>query len=312
MIIREFAHTDLVEYASLVNTSKSDRPNHRMLSPEQIQSIYNKHPCYDSGGHLIALTSNRMVGEAIILRDPVEDSDKCSDTAVLHLSVIPEERGKGIGQKLLDRILVYSKSDNIHKIETAVPVSCSGLVKFYERNRFERFGKLYDLQKDISKKLPDVVLSDEYNIRSANMEKEKHQFFEVWNLAFRNQDDVNLTFVSDEIDSFLEFPGIKSCYFAAERVGDGALVGAISAYYDTNSDKPSKEAIIEVVAVLESERKKGIGKGLVRQALDWMVSEQKESALVSIHQNTELSLGLFKSLGFQIAKEEYTYSYRVC
>ena len=63
-----------------------------------------------------------------------------SEGYVTNIGVLPEYRKKGIGQRLLDKLLDYSKENKLSFLSLEVRVSNSAAIFLYEKNGFRKIG----------------------------------------------------------------------------------------------------------------------------------------------------------------------------
>ena len=60
------------------------------------------------------------------------------ETPELAIAVVPNRRGRGIGEALLDALCERARTDGYHALSLSVERGNEDLVSFYEQHRFER------------------------------------------------------------------------------------------------------------------------------------------------------------------------------
>ncbi len=293
----------LEAYVTMINEARADRPRQRKFTPEQIESMYFEDPNYDEKGHFLAFKEDRLVGEALVHVYPRQLTEAgCFGS--LQLSVLPEFRRIGIGRKLVEEICEYLRTRNANEVLTEVPATCQGSRRFYEGLGFSVsarwFFLAYDLQKDLPRLSPPVG----YTVKSPRFPDDKSEFLKVWNQA--NEETV---LSPEAFDAFLSFPGVRSGYFVGGRECDHKIVGVLSCYIDPdyNERNKVKEGTIEIVGVLQEERRKGIGSCLVAKGLEWMMAEGITTVLAYVYAGNKNSISVFRHLGFKVLNEDLTY-----
>jgi ribosomal protein S18 acetylase RimI-like enzyme len=68
-----------------------------------------------------------------------------------------------------------------------------------------------------------------------------------------------------------------------------------------------KEGTIEIVGVLQEERREGIGSSLILEGLEWMVAQGMTTVLAYVYTSNKDSLSVFQHLGFEVLSEDVTY-----
>jgi ribosomal protein S18 acetylase RimI-like enzyme len=89
--------------------------------------------------------------------------------------------------------------------------------------------------------------------------------------------------------------------FVAES--SSQLVGFVTVGIATESHslmQPMRYARVGSVCVLESERGKGVGRGLMSQAESWALEQGSADIRLNVWAFNEAALGLYKELGYEV------------
>jgi len=142
--------TDIYNDAVLNSTATFDT---ELKSIEEQRLWFNEHN--DRFPILVATTNNLVVGWASLSMW----SGRCAyaDTAEISIYIIDDYRGKGIGTKLLQRILEDGKRGGLHTVLARISEGSDVSIKLHKNAGFEMIGVMKEVGKKFGKLL-DVHL----------------------------------------------------------------------------------------------------------------------------------------------------------
>lgn len=105
--------------------------------PPAIVLAFVKENIESDNAQFVAVEGTRVVGWADIVRGWAH---AIAHTGTLGMGVLPEYRGRGIGESLLRACLEKARSKGIVRVELAARVDNARAIRLYERLGFEREG----------------------------------------------------------------------------------------------------------------------------------------------------------------------------
>jgi len=297
----------------ILNRSRQGLPFQRIMTQQEIGSETFLDPDYEPESAWLVFEDAvpTAYGEAFIDRQRVAFGRNDSSG---RLEVVPEARGRGIEQQLLRRILDLTREKRLE----AVQFQCSGKDTWKSSLLNEAgFRDLHHYFSMVRKGslLPGKAFWPEGAIHRHRMFKEasdeelrdalalsNEAFSELFNyspwplerlVSFRDttEDVLRLTFA----------------YF------EGRLVGVCwsedSVPY--NAEHGLKDGWIDVLAVSRPHRRRGLGKALILDGMDWLLGRGLNVIHLGVDAENRNALGLYTSLGFSVLHENITYVHDV-
>lgn len=96
-------------------------------------------PYDERGAHLVAVSSDRLVGSISIRR---EDQPTTRHVATLGMFVSADHRRQGIGAALMDAAMVWARANGVERVELSVYPHNDAAIALYRRFGFEQEGRL--------------------------------------------------------------------------------------------------------------------------------------------------------------------------
>ena len=308
----EFRHpsqTDLEIITDIFNRSRRDLPFQRRMTPEEIGSETFLDSDYNPESAWIVFDNEvpTAYGEAFIDKQRVAFGRNDSSGRV---EVVPDARGRGIEQELLRRIVDLTKVKGLE----AVQFWCSEkdawkislLKEAGSRDVHHYFSMVWK-----GSLLPEKASWPEGIRHTHRMFKEASDEELRDALALSNEAFSGLFNYSPwPLERLVNFrdtaEDVLRLTFA---YSDGRLAGVCwsedSVPY--NAEHGLKDGWIDVLAVSTLYRRRGLGKALILDGMDWLLERGLNVLHLGVDAENRNALGLYTSLGFSVLHENITY-----
>lgn len=299
--IRNFQTRDLKGFTALYNASEAKDPDFRKLTAEEISRYILEHPSYDPNGHFLAVEGDEIVCSGNGIFAP-EHLNITGPVGRFRLHILPDYLGKNIEKKVFTKIVDYLKDRGVKLIRTSVDTGYESKAKLLERLGFSKSEyQNYGMELDPS----DVRLSSipqGYCIRIARMPEGIETMVRVFNEAFSTRKK----YPSISIERFkrswvIDNEENHSGFFLAERETDKKVVGIVLSGINRkfNEEHGVRRGGSYALAVIPSERRKGLGTALTLKSIAWIGKKGMDAAYVSVNAGNRDAVRIYKALGYQ-------------
>lgn len=299
--IRNFTESDLEDFTRLYNESESGNPDHRTLTSEELRRIVLEHPAYNPRAHFAAFEAGKLIcsGRAIYMPEYVKVK---GHVGYIDFYVLPGDSRTYAEREVFARIVGYLKACGVEFIQTRVDTRFQTKVRLLERLGFSKS----DYQNHGMELDPGLAeeptVPEGYRIRVARMPEELEPMVEVFNEAFATRD----RYPPMSLERFqrgwvLEDEENHSGSFLAERDIDGKVVAMVLSGINRrfNEEHGVKRGGTYALAVIPSDRRRGLGTALTLKSIEWIRKKGMDTAYVSVNIANKDALRIYQSLGFR-------------
>ncbi len=215
--------------------------------------------------------------------------------------------------RLLERIQVRAREIQAgldrRAMLYATYLSEGGASLAYLRSRgFELVERIYQMQRDLSKPVPDYPQPEGAEVRDWRMETEEEQrrYLEAYDASFENESKP-----LERLQHFMGWsawaPGTTFTAFVDDRV-----VGSVMVYYEPDLEQNEERVgYTEYVFVRPGWRRQGLARHLVTRGLHFLKERGLAYARLEVAAHNEGAVGLYRSLGYERLHEEITLGLRL-
>ncbi|MGC9017961.1 MAG: N-acetyltransferase [Caldimicrobium thiodismutans] len=139
MIIREVSEEDLEAFVEDYIKAYSDLKEYKYTSKKDIKNYFKWLYKRDKEGFFVAEVDGKIVGFAAGDANWI-NSEGEKVLEIHEIFVIPEMRGKGIGTKLIEKLLEYGKKKGLKLAELWVGEKNYKAIEFYKTLNFKETG----------------------------------------------------------------------------------------------------------------------------------------------------------------------------
>ena len=311
--IRNFRKADLEGFVALYNASEATDPDFRELTVREIRRYILEHSSHDPEGHFVAIEGDQIVasGNGTFASEHLEITGPVGH---FRLYILPDYLGKDVEKKVFAKIVDHLKGRGVELIRTRVDTRHESKVNLLERLGFSRSGyQNHGMELD-PRDVGEPTLREGYRIRVARMPEEIEMMVGVFNEAFSTRERYPPMSVERFKRSWvIENEENHSGFFLAERETDERVVGMVLSGINRkfNEEHGVKRGGSYALAVVPSERRKGLGTALTLKSIRWIGNKGTDVAYVSVNVANQDALKIYRALGYRTIQVYQGYRLRI-
>ncbi|HIE14908.1 TPA: GNAT family N-acetyltransferase [Candidatus Bathyarchaeota archaeon] len=306
--IRKFIQErDEEDWVRVWNAAFKEYDDMRQITVEEFR-IFEKAPEFDPEGRYIAEFNKEPVG---IIHAYVDKLRKEKKGFIRSFGVIPEFRGKGIEEKLVEIALKELKRRGMETVQAWAADSRKDRISLWESLGFRLIRKFSLMIRDLDA-IPSGIGENEKVILK-NLDKDSEEDLKMlnWldNECFKDHFNYRPGTLAQTI-YFLQknpFFKIQEWFFS---LYEGKHVGYIGVGIDEkyNAERTVKCGWVLDIGVLKPYRRKGIGTRLMLQGLQTLKDKGMTTVMLGVDDfNVTKAMELYKKVGFKVKKKDLTY-----
>ncbi|UCD93129.1 MAG: GNAT family N-acetyltransferase [Methanobacteriota archaeon] len=311
--IRKFQSTDLDGYLQLYNTSEKSDPDFRKLTTKDVHRIVLDHPHHDPEGHFVAVDSGRIVANGRGVFVP-EHAKVRGPVAYFELYVLPEYLGEPVERDIFRIMVDHLKYRGAEWITTRVDTRYEARVNQLERLGFTKTSYQNHGMERSPSGIEEPIVPTGYRVRTARVPEENETMVNVFNEAFATRKKYPAMTMERFTKSWIfDDPANHSGFFLAERENDGRVVGMVMTgiNHKFNEEHGTKRGGTYSLAVIPSERRRGLGTFLTLKSLKWIADKGMDVAYVSVNVANEDALKIYQAAGYKTVQVYQGYQLRL-
>ena len=279
----------------------------RSITSEEMRE-QEEDPNFDLDGRYIAELDGKTVG---IIHAHADRLSQEKRGFIYSFCVIPEFRGLGVEEELLEIAMNDLEKRGIDLIETWTGIKRSDRIQLLEKWGFTFAYRTIDMEINLSDILSNIGENTKVAIRSLRKDVEEDIEMLNWliNECFKEDPLQRPQTVEETRQSLLNNRDLKEQeYFFA--VLDQKDVGYIGVGVDEkyNIEKNVQGGRIRGIGVLKSHRRRGIGTRLMLHGLKTLKAKGLTKAMLDTEDiNPTRAITLYEKVGFKVMQEYVTY-----
>ncbi|MBH0329934.1 acetyltransferase [Brevibacillus brevis] len=252
--------------------------------------------CGFENGKMIAKGQVRIINTI-----PPGRSEENKHSIYVNLKTLPERDNDAdllekVYQHLLQRALELKGTlPGTHQTMLCVGnVSSEGNNQFFTQMGYKHLNSLYQMKRDLLEPIPVLTLDEDFDFSYWKMESPEEE---------KDYLNVEATIWPDAplgLERLSEYKSKALWTSMVIRHNDTIVAGSMAW-------REEDEGVIEDVFVQEPWRKRGFAKFLLAKALEYLKSHELKSAHLMVETTNLSALSLYKSVGFEVEKEEIRY-----
>ena len=233
-----------------------------------------------SEGIFVAIYRYKLVGLATCMINQMDKSQ-----ATVNVVIHPDYRNRGIGSKLYNQVISYSKDKDIKVLETYIKKRLDNSVNFTKKRGFYPVLYSWQMELDVHKvKLNSIDQNnDVFTLREATI-KDNNTYAVIINQTFG---DV----LSDDTLGQLLIDNSVRVYMLEKN---GKVIGSTTMQFRTNLSM----GYIYDVAVMEENRGQGLGSYMLNRCISELKDNNIDKASLLVTGENKSALALYHRLGF--------------
>ena len=312
IIIRQFVKgADEPVWVDVLNVAYKEYEDWRAINVEEFV-LDEKRPNFDFEGRFIAELDEKPVG---IVHAHVDKLRKEKKGFIRNLGVIPQFRGRGIEEKLVEIAINKLKKRGLTVIQAWAHYKRKDRIQLLEKLGFKLVRIFSMMEMDLTK-IPSNIGE---NTRAAiislrrNIEEDVKMLNWLDNECFKEHFNYRPATIEETRYSLLNNPYFKEqeWFFSVLNKENVGYVGVgIDEKY--NVEKNVKSGIILDIGVLKAYRRKGIGTKLMLHGLETLKAKDMTKAVLGVDDfNPTKAIKLYEKVGFKVVKKDLTYEKRL-
>lgn len=311
--IREFRSADLKGYVEMTNSSCRADPDFKEVTTDDVRRNVLESSDYRPEGHFVAIESDRIVGggrgiwtpQLLQARGPV---------GFMELFLEPALLGTDVERRLFEKVKEYLRGQEIALIQTRVDTRYGSRVRQLERLGFIKSKYQNNGMERDPRGVQNVVPPKGFELRVAKIPEELETILRVFNQAFATRDRyVPLSMERLRGHLAVRNPSSHSGAFLAVRMSDGEIVGMVMSNIDQqyNEEHNVRRGGTYSLAVIPSERRKGLGTALLMKSIKWIGNQGIDTAYVSVNVANPDALSIHRRAGYKTVQVYQGYEFRL-
>ena len=233
-----------------------------------------------SEGIFVAIYRYKLVGLATCMINQV-DKNQATVNVVIH----PDYRNQGIGSKLYNQVISYSKDKNIEGLETYIKKRLDNSVNFTKKRGFYPVLYSWQMELDVHKVKLDSIDQNNtvFTFREATI-KDNNTYAEIINQTYGD------ALSDDTLEQVLKDNSVR-VYMLEKK---GKVIGSTTMQFRTNL---SIGYIYDVAVVVEY-RRQGLGSYMLNRCISELKDNNIDKASLLVTGENKSALALYHRLGF--------------
>jgi ribosomal protein S18 acetylase RimI-like enzyme len=297
---------DEADWVEVRNAILGMNPAGRPFTVEEFRTE-EKSPEFDSEGRFIAELDGNPVGIVHARLDKLREEKR---GFVNWFGVIPEQRGRGIEEKLAETAIKELKNRGMKVVQSYVNGEPEEVIRMWKNMGFKliRTGSLMtnelaerpDVEKNMEVVLKPLRREEDEDLQTLNaLHNECFKEHFLW----QPKPLKNTVYLVRE-DPFVKTQGWFFAILGGKHVG---FVGA-GIYDDDNTAKRAKRGWILSIGVLKPYRKTGIGTRLILDGMNFLKANGMTTAMLGVDDwNVTKAKQLYEKVGFKVVWKESSY-----
>ena len=292
-------------WVEVLNASRKDREDLRVITVEEMILQEKEDPSFDLEGRFIAELDRRPVGAVHANVEKQREERK----GFIRFYVIPESRGRGIERQLVELALRELKDRGMAIAQAFIDSRERDYVELLEGLDFKQVRVVSNMEMELADISQEIGENKQMAIRSLQKEREEEIRLLTWllNETFKE----NFNFRPDTVEEVRYFLFSDLYYNEAKEtflaVLDDESVGYIGVGIDEkyNLEKKVQAGDIFTIGVLKQYRRRGIGARLMLHALETLKAKGMTKAMLGVDDyNRTKAMKLYEKVGFKVKKKD--------
>ena len=298
MKLERLATERLDEFKAYCRKHKNDGIDDSFLYEEDLEGFT---PDEENPTYVLLDANGTVAGAASLIMDDYQKRGKRARFRIFHSEVQEPTAMKQLFQA------VVPHAEGLEKLVLFVPLVNRQLMEAVEVLGFETERISYLLVRDVSN-IPAYTLPERYGLRSFQQGTDEEAWCEVRNTAFAHLQGSETPITPEMVkkmtaeSDYLEGGMILLTY-------EGKAVGIVRGADDEYEDAPIMN--IGPVAILPEHQGKGLGRILLRAALEFARAHSYNRTILCVNGENDRAKALYLQEGFRDAEGAVCYKYRL-
>ena len=296
---------NLGEMIEVVARSRSGLPHERRLTEEEAKAFTLSDPDFDPDGTWLVSLEGRAVGFGVVAIEGTRISAG-KDDGQIDVDVVPECRGFGIEQDLLNRSITYLRGKGLRRARSRCPVADQWKASLLISDSFREYYRVYVLLRKGKAEPPVFKLPGDFSIERKLLADHSDDEMIALGEAFNESFIDHLDFAPEIPERFIMWrdshpdPMIVATAMRGSTIA-GFCISEESLSY--NKERGANTGWIEFMGVKPQFRRKGLARALLADGIRWLLEKGMDDIHIGVISQNEKALDLYKSFGFEMEHE---------
>ncbi|MFH0816328.1 MAG: GNAT family N-acetyltransferase [Methanobacteriota archaeon] len=310
--VRNFRESDVEDCVALYNAAETSDPDFVPLTEVEYRMRTLSAKTHGNGGHFVAIDGGSVVGEAMGTYEP-GNTGPMAKVAHFEIHLAPRLVGTAVEGELYGKLVSRLKSLGASRIGTRVDTRHTARLEQLQRLGFARNDyENHGMERPTSGAAePDIP--EGYTVRTARIPEEIETMHSVVEESFATRGKMSLP-----LERFARQWG-PNCdqdltgTFLAERAPKGGIVGAVVSltHRKHNELHGTRRGGSYCLAVIPSERKKGLATALLLKSIEWLGEQGMDTAYLSVNVANPDALNIYIRAGYRTVQIYHGYSVKI-
>ncbi len=293
-------------WVEVLNAAYADDEYWRAITVDEFL-LEQKRPGFDFEGRFVAELKGRTVGVA----HAYVDKFRTDGQGFVRLSIIPEYRGLGAEQKLMETALKELKARGMTTAQAWTESTKEDHIRLFEGFGFERVRVFSLMGMELANVARGIGESEEVTITPLRLDVDEDIQLFCWldNEAFKEHFNYRPHTLEETRHNLHNNPYLKQREFFFAML-NSAGVGYVGVGIDENYNLQRNTMIgeVNVIGVLKPHRKGGVGTSLMLHALENLRAKGMTGAILGVDDyNATKAMGLYEKVGFAVKRKDFIY-----
>jgi len=305
MIRLEFRHPTKEDIPSMVaiwNDSIADLPSQLEVTSDELMAMTFLDSDYDPQGAWLAFAEGEAVGYSCGFVDRARLEYGLNDSYV-DIEVMHTHRRTGIEEELLDRACGYLARQGVGATQIPHYQMDTWKADLLRNAGFREVRRYFEMiwgenEESLGASFP-VDLRIERRVIDGDYDYLASRIADIRNESFVD----HYNYAPMPAQRLRNYLASAHTTFAATFVLDGERTIGFAMNEDRHpetSKDGKREGWVAILGVVNSHRRRGLGRNLLLDSVDWLRSREAERIMLLVDAENEKALGMYKSVGFEV------------
>jgi ribosomal protein S18 acetylase RimI-like enzyme len=302
---RHLAESTLEDMIEVLAKGRADDPHERRLTHGEAREQTVLDPDFDPKGTWLATLDGEVAGFGLALVE-ANRIKAGMDDAYVEVDVVPEHRGKGVEEALLESCLGYIRSRGVGKALCRSPSADDWKRALLADHSFEEAYRVYVLERRGCEMAEEHPLPEGFRLEHKALTEcsdgDLSALVDAFNDAF--QDHMN--FAPERLERFMNFRDNGGDPRTLALALKGAEIAGFCLCDESatlNREKGVKTGWVDIIGVRPPHRRQGLARVLLADGINWIVGRGMDTVYLGVLAENEKALDLYKSQGFSKNRE---------
>ncbi len=309
---RRFVHgRDEEDWVHVWNAAYKEYDDLRQITVDEFK-VAEKAPEFDPKGRFIVELDDQPVG---IIHAHVDRLRKEKKSFIRSFGIIPEFRGRGIEEELVEIALNELKSRGMEVVQAWARDTRKDRIRLWEKLGFKLVRKFSLMKRDLDVSPSGIGENKEVTLKPLRRDSDEDVKMLNWlgNECFKEHFNYRHGTVEETKYFLRKDPFFKDqdWFFATL---EGKHIGYIGIGIDEkfNAERNMKTGWVLDIGVLKTYRRKNIGTRLMLQGMETLKVKGMTTAMLGVDDwNVTKAMKLYEKVGFKVTKKDLTYEKNV-